>query len=167
MDWGENQRGGANICGIGPGGSRTAIFWDDDGLKTRCQLSPQIFAVHHRTRFANKISELGIAKYLHLTKHAKMVPKLRTVYDKRNFDKPGTLNNHFLMDGNGETTISQVKIWNHPTEITMHKLVFMAVWGSRLLLFLQHEKSGRLLGASCTWMGSSRASTSFTLCLGP
>ena len=29
---------------------------------------------------------------------------------------PGTLNNQFLMDGNCETTISQVKVWNHPTE---------------------------------------------------
>ena len=29
---------------------------------------------------------------------------------------PGTLNNQFLMDGNCETTISQDKVWNHPTE---------------------------------------------------
>ena len=29
---------------------------------------------------------------------------------------PGTLNNHVLMDGNGETTIFYVMIWNHPTE---------------------------------------------------
>ena len=92
----------------------------------------------------------------------KMVPKLRTVYDKRNFDKPGTLNNHFLLDGNGETTIFQVKIWNHPTEMTIYTFIFMAVWGSR-----RTKNPGRLLGASCTWMGTSRASTSFTLCLGP
>ena len=70
-----HQNGGFSMAmlvyrSVGPGGSRTAIFWDDDGWKTRWQLSPQIFAVHHRTRFANKISELGIVKYLHLTKHA-------------------------------------------------------------------------------------------------
>ena len=38
---------------------------------------------------------------------------------------PGTPNNQFfLMDGNGETTISQVKIWNHPTETTVYKWLF-------------------------------------------
>ena len=29
---------------------------------------------------------------------------------------PGTRNNQFKMDGNGETTISYVKNWNHPVE---------------------------------------------------
>ena len=37
---------------------------------------------------------------------------------------PGTLNNHSLMDGNGETTILLIKIWNHPTEITIKKWMF-------------------------------------------
>ena len=30
---------------------------------------------------------------------------------------PGTLNNHFLRMFD-ETTVSQVKVWNHPTETT-------------------------------------------------
>ena len=34
---------------------------------------------------------------------------------------PGTLDNHSLMDGNGETSIFLIKIWNHPTEITIKK----------------------------------------------
>ena len=34
---------------------------------------------------------------------------------------PGTPNNHYLMDGNGETTISHVKICNYPLETTIKK----------------------------------------------
>ena len=37
---------------------------------------------------------------------------------------PGTLNNLFLMDGNGETTIFHVKIWNHPIETTIYEWMF-------------------------------------------
>ena len=28
------------------------------------------------------------------------------------------------MDGNGETTIFYVKVWNHPTETTIYKQMF-------------------------------------------
>lgn len=37
---------------------------------------------------------------------------------------PGTPNNYFLMDGNGETTIFHVKTWNHPTETTVERWLF-------------------------------------------
>ena len=37
---------------------------------------------------------------------------------------PGTTNNQFKMDGNGEATISYVKIWNHPIETTICKWLF-------------------------------------------
>ena len=38
-------------------------------------------------------------------------------------DKPGTLNNQFLMDGNGETTIFYVMV-HHPIETTISKQMF-------------------------------------------
>ena len=37
---------------------------------------------------------------------------------------PGTLNNHVLMDGNGETTIFHVMIWNHPVETVIRNWLF-------------------------------------------
>ena len=37
---------------------------------------------------------------------------------------PGTLNNHVLMDGNGETTIFYVMIWNHPVETVIRNCLF-------------------------------------------
>ena len=39
-------------------------------------------------------------------------------------NQPGTQNNHFWMGGNGETTISEVKVWNHPIESTIKKRFF-------------------------------------------
>ena len=42
----------------------------------------------------------------------------------------GTPNNHFLMDGNGETTIFYVMIWNHPIETTIYKWLFGVPGGS-------------------------------------
>ena len=39
-----------------------------------------------------------------------------------NIVHPGTPNNHFLMEGNGEfQQFSMVKIWNHPSETTILK----------------------------------------------
>ncbi len=40
----------------------------------------------------------------------------------QHFLLPGTLNSNWLMDGNGETIISQVKVWNHPTETNILKV---------------------------------------------
>ena len=37
---------------------------------------------------------------------------------------PGTPNNQFKMDGNGETTFFHVKILNHPIETTVYKWMF-------------------------------------------
>ena len=37
---------------------------------------------------------------------------------------PGTLNNQFFMDVWFFPTISQVKVWNHPTETTILKWMF-------------------------------------------
>ena len=44
---------------------------------------------------------------------------------------PGTPNNQFKMDGNGETTAFHVKILSHPIETTMYKWMFHDVSGSR------------------------------------
>ena len=43
---------------------------------------------------------------------------------------PGTLNDHFLLDGNGETTIFYVMIWNHPVETTIKNGLFGVPGGS-------------------------------------
>ena len=43
---------------------------------------------------------------------------------KKTTSLPGTLNNHFFMDGNGETPIFHVMILNHPIETSMFKWMF-------------------------------------------
>jgi len=34
---------------------------------------------------------------------------------------------HFLMDGNGDTTISHLKVWNRPIETTIYKWLFQVL----------------------------------------
>ena len=61
---------------------------------------------------------------------------------------PGTLVNHSLMDGNGETTIFRIKIWNHPTEIAIKKWMFripgryLKYFRCQLHFLLMVQKSG-------------------------
>ena len=48
-----------------------------------------------------------------------LFPKLPT-----DLPVPGTPNNHIYMDGNGETTMFYIKIWNHPIETAIYKWLF-------------------------------------------
>ena len=58
---------------------------------------------------------------------------------------PGIRNNQFKMDGNGETTISYAKNWNHPIETITNKWMFEVpgkafVRGAKWTLRLQNER---------------------------
>ena len=90
------------------------------------------------------------------------VPEVSVGYCARNVSNeiPGTPNNHLKMDGNGETTISYVKIGNHPIETTIYKLLF-GVPGTQPPILPWFLRRGRPRANSafgvkwCHWSGAT------------